>query len=261
MNKIKKEIKVFAIIMIIISIIFNGLIIKNGGVLEENIQYALILMFSPGIVALVINYIYNRNLKGFGWRLPQKKYMLIGYLVPLMYIFIAYSIALLSGLIIISSNTNMLQFFINPILLMILVIGEDIGWQGFLFSKLSQIMSFKRASIITGFSWASFHYPMLIFGNYNQIATPTVLAIISFTVLIMSANFIMNLLKVKSGSLWAVVIFHAAHNSFLQDIHQVIDTSNLGKYFITETGLLLPIVVLLIVYALLKNKKLINTVV
>lgn len=259
MGKIKKEIKLFAIIMVIVSIVFNGLIIKNGGVLEENMLSAVILMFSPAITAIIVSLIYNKNLKELGFKLPKIKDMGIGYLIPLTYIFIAYTFAILTGIVRVDSsfpfNMNLIQLFINPILLMILVIGEDIGWQGFLLNKLTQIMSFKKASFIVGIAWALFHYPMLIFGSYNQFGTPTLLAVVNFTILIMIANFIMNYLRMKTLSIWPAVILHAAHNSFLQDLHQEFIVNDISKYFISETGILLPIVALAIGYLFYKTNK------
>lgn len=65
---IRKEIITFLIILTVLSVIFNSLIITGRGQMDQNVPYALGLMFSPAFAALLAHFINNRNLRGFGWK-------------------------------------------------------------------------------------------------------------------------------------------------------------------------------------------------
>ncbi len=239
--------------MFLICVIFNTLIILNGGVLEENIGYAAVLIFSPAVVSLIVNYIYEKNLRGFNWKWKNNKLQLTSYLVPLIYITIAYGIALMFGF----AKLNMTEItklgpwgiLMIPTLgltgVLLMVLGEEIGWRGFLLNNLYKKMSFKKASLITGVVWTLFHYPLLIMGNYNNGATPALYALLFFTISIMSANTIINWLFIKSKSIWTAVIFHTVHNSILNDITPLIKNTSITPYLLTEFGALLAIIILL----------------
>ena len=98
MDNIRKEIITFLVILAVLSVIFNTLIITGGGQMDQNIPYALGLMFSPAFAALLTQFIYNRNLRGFGWKWGKTRYQILAYAVPTMYVLISYSLILLLGL-------------------------------------------------------------------------------------------------------------------------------------------------------------------
>ena len=64
-DKISKKLATFLILKASVSIIFNFLIIQNGGKIEENILYAVVLIFSPAVLSLLVNFIFEKNLRGF----------------------------------------------------------------------------------------------------------------------------------------------------------------------------------------------------
>ncbi|MEJ0055766.1 MAG: CPBP family intramembrane glutamic endopeptidase [Bacteroidota bacterium] len=51
-------------------------------------------------------------------------------------------------------------------------LGEEIGWRGFLVPNLFNVTGYTYTSLITGVVWAVWHYPLLIFGVYNNGASP-----------------------------------------------------------------------------------------
>jgi membrane protease YdiL (CAAX protease family) len=48
------------------------------------------------------------------------------------------------------------------------VIGEEIGWRGFLVPEFAKTQSFPATALITGFIWAIWHYPVLLFADYHS---------------------------------------------------------------------------------------------
>jgi len=108
--------------------------------------------------------------------------------------------------------------------------------------------------------WAVWHYPILIFGNYNN-GTPFWYGLICFTVLVMSVSFIFTWFRLKSGSLWTGVMLHASHNLFIQVFFTPI-TTNTGRtpYYIDEFGCVLPVVTVIVaIYFWTRRKELTQT--
>jgi uncharacterized protein len=121
-------------------------------------------------------------------------------------------------------------------------LGEEIGWRGFLVPELYKNYGFTAASLISGAVWAVWHYPILIWGDYNA-GTPTWYGLTCFTVMVVASGFIFAWLRLKSGSLWTGAILHGSHNLYVQLIFTPL-TRNTGKtaWFIDEFGAVLPLV-------------------
>lgn len=244
----------FGVLLLMVMIIFNSIIIIRGGGIEQNIPSALILMFSPAILALLVNYSYERNLQGFSWTLKNPPLLLLSYLVPLFYIAIAYGLVIVSGNAGLDnpkiSGLNIMDYFqiavIGVLTMCLQVMGEEIGWRGFLLNNLHKKLTFTQSSLIVGVVWALFHYPLLFTGAYEDHGTPLWYRTICFTIAIMGANMAINWLHLKSGSLWAALIFHAAHNSLLSDANALIINTGITGYLLYETGIVLAGVIAVI---------------
>jgi membrane protease YdiL (CAAX protease family) len=247
LDDIRKEIIAFLVILAVLSVIFNTLIITGGGQMDQNIPSALGLMFSPALAALLTQFIFNRNLRGFGWMRGKSRYQILAYAVPMVYVPISYCLILLLGLGKLNTEiaskvtiADILQSATLGVLVnCIIVLGEEIGWRGFLLPKLARIMSFTKASMIVGTVWILCHIPILIFADYNTGSTPVWYALICFSVLAMGVNVAINWLRLKSGSVWTAVIFHAVHNQFVQDLDPLIIDNGLTRYFTSEFGVML----------------------
>lgn len=101
--------------------------------------------------------------------------------------------------------------------LVIWALGEEIGWRGFLVPELSKTVSFTGTALISGVVWALWHYPILIFADYNA-GTATWYALTCFTVMVVAISFVFAWLRLKSGSLWTGALLHASHNLYVQNI-------------------------------------------
>lgn len=121
-------------------------------------------------------------------------------------------------------------------------LGEEIGWRGFLVPELAKTTNFTTTALISGIVWAIWHYPVLIFADYNA-GTPTWYALSCFTVMVVSIAFVFAWLRLKSGSLWTGALLHASHNLYVQAIFTRL-TGDTGKtaWYIDEFGAVLPAV-------------------
>jgi len=237
------------VLTVLLSSIFYFLIIKSGTIFAADMLYVLAWMWCPGIAALLTSILYKKNLSDFGWGLGNPRYLLLSYFIPLTYSFIAYFIVWsfrLGGLQR-SLDLEFLEFFIISATFGILVsslssLGEEIGWRGFLVPELARVTTFSKTSIISGVIWAIWHYPLILFADYNS-GTPAYFGLSCFSVMIIGISFPLAWLRLKSGSVWTTVIFHASHNLFIQQIFDPL-TKDTGatKYYIGEFGILLALI-------------------
>ena len=97
-------------------------------------------------------------------------------------------------------------------------------------------VGFHGACLISGAIWAVWHYPGLLWADYNA-GTNAVFAIGCFTVSITAMAYIMGYLRTCSDSIWPCVLLHATHNTFVQGLFDPL-TAPTGwpKYITTEFG-------------------------
>jgi len=138
-------------------------------------------------------------------------------------------------------------------------LGEEIGWRGFLVPELNNITGYTKTSLISGIIWAVWHYPLLVFGGYNN-GTPAWYGLLCFTVLVVSISFVFTWFRLKSNSLWTGVVLHASHNLFIQGFFTPITVvNNHTKYFTDEFGAVLPVMaVILAIYFWTRRKEVSN---
>ena len=115
-------------------------------------------------------------------------------------------------------------------------VGEEIGWRGFLLPRLVRQAGFTSGCLLSAAVWATWHYPGLLFADYNAGTNPAY-ALTCFTLMVIAASFIWGWLRLKSGSLWTSAVLHASHNVFIQVIFDGM-TKPAGRtlYITTEFG-------------------------
>ncbi len=273
-----KKIWVFLLLTFGLSSIFYYLIISSGSVQS----YSLGLMWCPGVAAMLTQLIFNHSLRGLGWKPGKFKYLLAGYCVPLAYTLVVYVIAWLTGLGAFSPDqlvTQMaaqyhiqvhspLQFAIvygiiiatfGLVIGALSGLGEEIGWRGLLVPELAKNYSFTRIALISGGIWALWHYPLILFANYNNSSAPAWFGLVCFTVLAVGISFPLAWLRLKSGSLWPAVILHAAHNVFIQAFFTPLTgPTRWSAYVIDEFGIGLALAAVVVAYLFWRRRKEIN---
>jgi hypothetical protein len=88
------------------------------------------------------------------------------------------------------------------------VIGEEIGWRGFLVPELAKKHGFPATAMITGLIWAIWHYPIILFADYHG-ASPAWFYVPLLTVMLPFLTFVWTWLRLKSKSIWPCVLLHA----------------------------------------------------
>jgi len=225
--------------------------------------YVTGIMWCPALGAFTTLWLNGRKASDLGWKWPARRYALMSWYLPVVYAAIAYLIVWLGGLGGFPNHEYMqglvgrMGLHVSPTASTVLYVllagsygligstgralGEEIGWRGFFVPELSKTFSFTTTALISGIVWASWHYPGLIWGDYNN-GTPAWYGLTCFTVMVVAISFVFAWLRLKSGSLWTGAILHASHNLYVQAIFTPL-TTNRGKtaWFIDEFGAVLPL--------------------
>lgn len=257
MSTHRKKILVFLVLVFGFSAIFYVLIAQAGTLGA----YSFGLMFCPAAAAVITQLIFQRNLRGMGWKLGKPRYLLAGIGLPLLYCVVVYGITWLTGLGQISvegaktaaapftqGRSIPPQMFIFIYLAIVLVIGsiqslftafgEELGWRGFLVPELAKEFSFTQLTLISGVIWVVYHLPVILTSNYKNAGAPIWFGLICFSIGVMGLSFAFNWLRLKSGSFWPAVFLHAFHNVFIQAVFTPFTAQNaLTPYIIDEFGI------------------------
>jgi membrane protease YdiL (CAAX protease family) len=220
-------------------------------------------MWCPGIAALITRFSFQRNLRGLGWGLGKRRYLLVSYGIPLLYASVAYGLVWLAsggelfdhevigriaerlgerwgwsfgsdaavlGVFFLLVATR--GFFFN----ILFALGEEIGWRGLLVPRLAEATSYSNTSWISGLIWAIWHWPLIIVAGYQSGSTAFSLG--TFSLLAIAASFIFAWLRLRSGSLWTAVLLHAGHNTFIQSFFDPLSRlDGAAQYLIGEFGI------------------------
>jgi len=252
-----------------LSTIFYVKIIAGG---EGYAPWVLPLMLCPSVSAILTKLIFDRNLKGLGWKPGPAKWLGLAYLLPILYGAVVYGIVWLVGLggfttdvvTEMASGLGMAESSVGQMVVVYTLLmgtfiflrgalpgafGEELGWRGFLFPELHRMTSFTTASLISGVVWALFHLPPILFSDYNSTA-PIAFQVVVFFISTIANTFVYNWLRAKSGSVWPAVLLHASHNVFVSHVYDPLMTRYpLTDFFVTEFGLgMLVINVLMALY-------------
>lgn len=268
----------FLVLTFGLSSIFYVKIITGG----EGIGPWLVpLMLCPGVSAILTKLIFDRSLKGLGWKPGPAKWLGLGYVLPILYGAVIYGIAWLVGLggfttdvvaEMVGTGMGMADaprwlvvavytFFLATIVYLrsglLSSLGEELGWRGFLFPELHRMTSFTTASLISGIVWTLFHLPLILFSDYHS-GAPIAFTVVVFFISTVAHTFVNNWLRARSGSVWPTVLLHTSHNVFINNVYDpLMARYPLTDYFVTEFGLgMLVINVLMALYVWMHRSEL-----
>ncbi len=252
MSRDKKSVIIFLIVTFLLSCICYYIYITGG---EEASSIVALLMWCPGLVAILIKKIFYRKERLFGFQRCSIKYILLGIFLPAVYLMVSYGIYWAINPASFTGKT-MLTSIVYTILMIlsgtILAMGEEIGWRGFLLPKMDILIGRKPAILVCGLIWAMWHYPIMIAGLY-QSGTPTWYQLPMFTIEVVLITAVMAYLRLNSNSIWPAILLHASHNIIDQTICAPLTEADNSAYFAGETGFITVICIFLITLILYRK--------
>jgi CAAX protease family protein len=244
-NPHRAELATFLILTFALSSIFYVLFAHAKTLSLGGGLYVGMLMWCPGVSALITRLVFQHNVRGEGWAWGPTRYELAGYALPIAYAACAYAAVWIfdfGGIDLGRFKTNAFRFVtLGLVINMAFALGEELGWRGFLVPKLAERLSFTGTALVSGIIWATWHTPLIIFADYNG-GTPTLYSIACFVVMVVGISFPLAWLRLRSGSVWPAVLLHASHNLFIQGFFDVVTVdTGVTKYLLSEFGAVLAL--------------------
>lgn len=259
-----QAIGLFLLITFSLTSVFGGLMGYQGGTPPLLVTG---VMWSPGIAALLTCVILKRPIATLPWRWGLWRWNVFAWLLP-----VAYGLAIYLPVWQLSlggsgfGNPTTLAKWTTELLgreepsviaSMVFVamlgtlgvvtsaaraLGEEIGWRGFFIWELRKVMPFWAVGLVSGLIWAVWHWPAILFMDYNAGQGSFVLQVFIFTMAILPQGIVYAYFTFKSNSLWPAVILHASHNLFIQRVFTPLTIKGENTHFyIDEFGIVMPI--------------------
>lgn len=259
MVKTKKSILTFLVLCFILSSICCYFIIQY-----KIMNLAYILMWCPGIAAILTCFIFHRGENALNFRKVRLKYIFAGIFLPLTYCGVSYGIYhLIFGRNVIERNilAELLQMpgtlLLHASIFFITALGEEIGWRGYLAPKLNELYGFQKGALISGIIWALWHLPLIVTGYASDLPLWYQVPIYMLQCIFMA--YPMFVLSIKSKSVWPAALMHFVHNFVIQLLLDQSIGGNLRPYLVGETGALSILLLLGIAVMYARKYKYLNT--
>ncbi len=255
----QKQIVLFLLLAFLFSSLPYYVIIHAGHLGAGGGLMVTLLMWCPGFAAFATCKMLHIDLVSLGWSWRPSRYVAWAYLIPILYalpvyvatwIFVRGSWAFpafakqIGASLGFPGGPRTATFLLGlPLLATVALIGglartlgEEIGWRGFLLPRLVSQFGFTLGCLLSGCVWALWHYPVLLFADYNA-GTNAAYALTCFTLMVFGDSFVFGWMRLRSKSVWPAAMLHASHNVFVQAIFDRM-TAPAGKalYITTEFG-------------------------
>ncbi|HUS20945.1 MAG TPA: CPBP family intramembrane glutamic endopeptidase [Aeromicrobium sp.] len=146
---------------------------------------------------------------------------LIALVVPMLLLAMAYGTALVLGVAELKpldlTPAGAADWVANLVVSFVVstgfILGEEIGWRGYLLPRVQQLTGKRRAAVATGLFHGCFHLPLILIATtYDQYGSRWIVA--PAAVLTIAAGGVFYAyLWVRSASVWPVAIAHNAANT------------------------------------------------
>jgi len=259
MKSTARQIITFLVLVFVFSSIPYVLMIHTGHIRAGDGMAVRLIMWCPALAALATCALFRIDLATLGWKWRPARYEGLAYILPWIYalpVYVACWIAVKGSFGFgayerhISTSYGLthwprlaalglgipLTASLGMTGSLSTALGEEIGWRGFLLPRLTHQFGFTVGCLFSGLVWALWHYPALLWADYNS-GTDKRYALTCFTLMVTANAFLMGWLRLKSGSLWPCAILHASHNLIIQSIlDQLTTQSGVALYVTTEFG-------------------------
>lgn len=207
--------------------------------------------FAPALAALV-TWAAGGGAPVWGFRRVPWRAMGAGWLIGLLGVGLAYGTAWLLGLAPFSPDALSATLGLPAPLVavigllpgllpyLLLAVGEQLGWSSFLVPRLAERRSPTAVALILGLAWASFHVPLMLFvpGAIDE-GVPVILAVALFAAQCVALAFPLTWLRLRTGSIWPVLVLHATLNAGLYFVAQPATVATAeSAWWLGEGGLL-----------------------
>lgn len=205
-SKTMEFILAFSMLIPAISVVFTRIITKEGFKMTGNNSMMLGIHFQDKkwlwlLAALIVPFIWmDMGTALMFWVFPDK-----------------FDPSMIESYGLTNNTLFLLPFMVigNGILVSFGGLGEEIGWRGYLYSKLEEEYGTVKAVIFGGIIWSVWHFPSILQGHnfgHGYWGEPWS-GFFVFTVLCIAEGIMLYFFTKKTGSVWVAGFMHAISNS------------------------------------------------
>ena len=178
----------------------------------------LISAFLPVAVLGVLTPFLGRSVwRGLGLNRAGFRLWPAAIAVPAAASAICYTVASGLGLMqeLSAIRSSLPTLIVSAAIATVVVLGEEVGWRGFLLPRIQRLTVPWNAAILTGAAHAAVHLPVILFTtSYNSQGSRWVIAPLTM-ITITAAGIFYAWLRDSTQSIWPAAIAHATGNTLL----------------------------------------------
>jgi membrane protease YdiL (CAAX protease family) len=128
------------------------------------------------------------------------------------------------------------MFAVSLILNLVMVSGEEIGWRGYMLTRLIDA-GVPRPVLASGLIWGVWHVPLVLWAGYADGPSP-ILSAALLMVAVPSLGYVLARTRLETGSVWAAVALHVAWNVIFQTGFDSATKGGADALWVGESGIL-----------------------
>lgn len=200
------------------------------------------LMSVPTIASLVARRARGEGFSDVSFRFGGRQARIAsGYALvfPLAVGFVAYGSAWMAGLITFQLppiGTWIALFVVMALVNVVLVSGEEIGWRGYMLTRLIDA-GVPNPILVSSLIWGAWHIPLVLWAGFADGPSP-VLSAVLLMLTTTSLGTLLAYLRLQTGSIWPVIVLHVAWNTIIQAGFDVAALGAQETLWVGETGIL-----------------------
>lgn len=180
----------------------------------------VVYSFIPAILAFILNKKEGGNWKDLKFFKPSYKGAFWAFLIPILYFGIIISTQILLDVRTVPDLSKLgsplmgtLLLVLGYPILVLLILGEEIGWRGYLQEKMMYSFGTFKGIFLLGLVWGIWHMPIALQG-YNFPEHPYIEAFITYPLVGIALSLIIAYLGFNRYSIFIGALLHASNNHF-----------------------------------------------
>jgi membrane protease YdiL (CAAX protease family) len=218
------------------------------------------LMFVPTIASVAARLILREGFGDVSFRFGGRRgrnVILLSLVFPVVVGIVAYGVGWATGLV---------GFRVPPagwsgwvaaiavlsVLNVVLVSGEEIGWRGYMLTRLVDA-GVPRPVLASGLIWGAWHIPLVLWAGFSDGPSPLLSAVLlMFTTV--SLGYVLARVRLETGSVWSAVALHAAWNVIIQAGFDPATTGATRAMWVGEFGIFTALVLVVVAVILSRGR-------
>lgn len=203
-----KEATLFSTLVLVLSAL-----ICYAGFSSGNKNLAILSVFTPSLVALILTAKASGR-KGLHALFIQQTF---GRTHPLWLLLSLLCIPMLAALAVLTElgfdlshfQLRTTQILPQSAVIILIALGEEYGWRGYLFPKLRQRFNVLQASILVGLVWGLWHFPAYLIGT----GVPLDMEFPVFLLWVLLASIVIGWIYSRTQSVLTSILVHIGANA------------------------------------------------